>query len=449
MLLRRKDDPQLDGQPTADDATSTAAPDATGASRSQNDEIIESLDRSLAFIAFDPTGHILRANANFLGAMGYTMEEIQGKHHRLFVSRDDAEDPSYQAFWDRLRAGEAQTAEFQRFGKGNKEVWIQATYSPVFDSTGQVVMVVKFASDITAQKVSQREIKDRTQAAIEFDPTGRILDATPLFLQTVGYSLNEIKGQHHRMFMPPEDAQSEEYAQFWPALARGEAKQGQFRRVDAQGNELWLQGAYNPVFGNGGEVEKIMKAVSNITDEVHAKHQADRVGRAIAQSVNEMTSAIAEISENINRTANLAQTAEVSSADATRMVSELNDSSVTIGRIVEVIQALSGQTNLLALNATIEAARAGEAGQGFAVVANEVKMLANQTGEASGDIAASVEKIQSDIASVVEVISGIAEAVSDVSEMTTTVASAVEEQSALMAGMNDSADELLTLSETM
>lgn len=444
MLLRRKDDLTPTGD--ADQSGTSASTAASGGTN--NDDILNALNRSLAFIAFEPDGTIVDANANFLGAMGYTMDEIRGKHHRIFVG-PAAQSEAYQEFWHDLREGQAKTAEFQRFGKGEREVWIQATYAPVVCKDNQVRMVVKFASDITAQKQSEREIAERTQAGIEFDPDGTIRTATPLFLQTVGYTLEQIRGAHHRMFMPPGEADTPEYQDFWPALARGEARQGQFRRVDSQGRELWLQGAYSPVFGSDGRVQTVSKVVSNITDEIRAKNQADRVGRTIAQSVNEMTSAIGEISENINRTANLAQTAEVSSADATQMVSELNDSSVTIGRIVEVIQALSGQTNLLALNATIEAARAGEAGQGFAVVANEVKMLANQTGDASGDIAASVEKIQSDITSVVEVISGIADAVADVSEMTTTVASAVEEQSALMAGMNDSADELLAISEQM
>jgi len=407
--------------------------------------IMDSLNRSQAVIEFKPDGTILQANANFLGALGYTADEIVGKHHSLFVDPDFAKSVRYANFWAALARGEFQSAEFQRFGKGGREVWIQATYNPVLDDNGNVCMVVKFATDITAQKQSQMDIQNRSQAVIEFEPDGTIVHANDLFLSTVGYSLREIKGNHHRMFMPPGEGATSEYAEFWKSLARGEFKQGEFRRVDKQGRELWLQGAYNPVFDSKGNVVKVTKGVANITEQVNGKEHADRIGKSIAQSVGEMTSAIEEIAGNISQTAKLAKDAEGNAEAATKIVSELDSSSTTIGRIVNVIQDLSEQTNLLALNATIEAARAGETGRGFAVVANEVKMLANQTGSATSDIRESIESIQASIASVVSAIDGIASGVTEVSTNTTTVAAAVEEQSALMGGMNQTAEELLAI----
>ncbi len=415
---------------------------------SKSDRILASLNRSQAVIEFKPDGTIIHANDNFLGALGYTADEVVGRHHRMFVEPHYGDSADYVEFWASLARGEFKSAEYQRFGKNNKEVWIQATYNPVLGDDGQTVTsVVKFATDITKQKMSRREIQNRSQAIIEFKPDGTILTANDNFTNTVGYSLDQIRGQHHRMFMPPGEDQTPEYLDFWPSLARGEFKQGEFKRQTASGEELWLQGAYNPVVDSNGNVIKIVKGVTNITDQVRSKQEADRIGTQIANDVGEMTSAISEIAENINRTASLAQNTEANASDASRMVGDLNTSSETIGRVVEVIQRLAEQTNMLALNATIEAARAGDAGRGFAVVANEVKMLASQTGEATNDISSSIESIQSEVASVVREIEGIVETIAEVSEKTTTVAAAVEEQSYLMSDINGSANQLLALHE--
>ncbi len=412
---------------------------------SDNDRIMRSLNLSQAVIEFEPDGTILWANDNFLTTLGYRLDEVVGQHHRLFVDPTEADSDNYRNFWASLADGKFESAEYKRLAKGGREVWIQATYNPVFDEQGAVLKVIKFASDVTSQKASQREIQDRSQAVIEFLPDGTILTANDLFLQTVGYSLDELEGQHHRMFMPPGEADTREYAEFWPSLAAGDFKQGQFHRVDRHGQELWLQGAYNPVIGQSGEVVRIIKGVSNITQQIRAKREADRVGQSIAQSIGEMTEAIDEIAQTVSRTATLAQTAEGGASTASTKVSELDAASTAIGRVIDLIQGLSEQTNLLALNATIEAARAGEAGQGFAVVANEVKLLATQTSEAAGDIRNSIEAIQSEISAVVGMIEAITDSVTEVSAEASTVAAAIEEQSVVMGRMNESAEELLAI----
>ena len=412
---------------------------------SDHERILASLHRSQAVIEFEPDGTILTANDNFLITLGYKLDEIVGRHHRMFVDPLEAVTPQYEQFWEQLGAGEFQSAEYRRRAKDGSDVWIQATYNPVLDDDGQVAKVVKFASDITAQREAQLEIQNRTQAQIEFQPDGTILGANDLFLGTVGYSLDEIRGKHHRVFMPPGHADTPEYREFWPRLARGEYLQGEFERVDAKGNELWLRGAYNPVLGRDGSVEKVVKGVSNITDEVRGRREADNVGRTIAHTVTEMSSATGEISQTVSRTAALAQTAEAGATEAQAKVTALEAASETIGAVIELIQGLSEQTNLLALNAAIEAARAGQAGRGFAVVADEVKNLANQTGEAAEDIRANIEAIQGQITGAVASIEEISESISEVSGMTTTVASAVEEQSVLMSQMNEAADNLLAI----
>jgi len=420
-------------------------PDAKVAEYKHLKSTMAALNQSQAVIEFEPDSTIIHANQNFLTAMGYALEEIVGKKHRMFVSEAIASSTNYAQFWTELKNGHFQCAEFQRFAKGGREVWIQATYNPVFDNAGKVIRIIKLATDVTKQKHAQAEIQNRSQAVIEFEPDGTILTANDLFLKTVGYSLHEIQGSHHRMFMPAEEANSAEYQQFWPALARGEYKQGEFRRINKRGEDLWLLGAYNPIFDGKGQVARVVKGVSNITAQIRARERAGHVGHSIANSVTEMSHAIGEISGRIVRTAELAKTAESGADSAGKIVIELNTNSTNIGKVVNLIQDLAEQTNLLALNATIEAARAGENGRGFAVVASEVKELANQTAKATSDIRMTIESLQSNIAAVVGSIHEISQGVTEVSSNTTSVASSVEEQSVLMAGLSKTADELLAL----
>jgi len=407
-------------------------------------DLIDALDRSLAVIEFAPDGTILTANANFLAVTGYSLREIQGRHHRIFVEARAAESERYEKFWENLRRGVFQGGEFPRVKRDGSEIWIQATYNPVLDDDGKVVRVVKYASDITRQKKMQSEIQNRTQAVIEFDPDGTIITANSLFLAATGYSLAEIRGQHHRMFMDREEANSADYATFWKRLAAGEFKQGVFRRRTKSGRDLWLQGAYSPVFGHDGVVIRVIKSVNDITKDVEAAQRTEELNGSIARSVREMATAIAEISTRISSTAGLAQQMESSTKNAGVVVSDLQQSSEDIGNIVDIIDDFADQTNLLALNATIEAARAGDAGRGFAVVANEVKGLATQTASATSRIRGEVDAIRKKVSQVVVAIEQVSLIIGQVSLNTTGIAASVEEQSVVMRQLKDAADSLKT-----
>jgi methyl-accepting chemotaxis protein len=242
--------------------------------------IYQALDRVQALVEFDMDGTILSANQNFLDTFGYELDEIVGRHHRMFCDHDYVASDEYAAFWEKVRRGEFICAEFKRLGKGGKEVWLQASYNPVLDEKGRPVRVIKFANDVTESKLKAAEyaglIKaiDRAQAVIEFNLDGTILDANQNFLRIFGYSKDEIVGKHHRMFCDPGYAESPEYTKFWQALARGEYIADEFRRLSKDGSEIWLQASYNPILDMEGRPMKVVKFASDITAEVQKRSLA-------------------------------------------------------------------------------------------------------------------------------------------------------------------------------
>lgn len=247
---------------------------------------IAAIGKSQAVIEFKPDGTILTANDNFLAAVGYTLAEIQGQHHRLFVAPEEKHSPEYAAFWETLNRGEYQTAEYRRIGKGGKEIWIQASYNPILDDEGRVLKVVKYATDITANKMQNADFEGqiaaigKSQAVIQFNMDGSIIDANENFLNAMGYSIDDIKGQKHRLFMPADAADSADYRTFWDKLREGEYQSGEFKRVDKNGNEIWIQASYNPIFDISGKPFKVVKYASDITAQ--KQQSADFEGQIAA-----------------------------------------------------------------------------------------------------------------------------------------------------------------------
>jgi methyl-accepting chemotaxis protein len=233
----------------------------------------QALHRSLAVIEFKPDGTILTANANFLATVGYTLAEVQGRHHSLFVYPAEREGQGYRDFWAALARGEFQRAEFRRFGKGGKVIWLQATYNPILDRRGQVTRVIKFATDITAEKLrsadhqGQLEAIHRSRGMIEFALDGTILSANANFLATVGYTLAEVQGRHHSLFVDPAEREGQGYRDFWAALARGEFQRGEFKRFGKGDREIWLQAIYNPILDQDGKPFKVVKFATDVTAE--------------------------------------------------------------------------------------------------------------------------------------------------------------------------------------
>ena len=438
---------------------------------------LAALDRSQAIIEFEMDGTIVTANKNFLDTLGYTLEEIRGKHHSMFVEPSARDGADYRAFWDDLRRGQFRAAEYKRIGKGGKEIWIQASYNPLLGRDGKPFKVVKFATDITAEKLKNAEYQGqiaaigKAQAVISFDLDGTILDANQNFLDALGYSLEEIRGQHHRMFVEPTYRESADYRAFWDALRQGRFQAAEYKRIGKGGKAIWIQASYNPIFDMSGRPFKVVKFATDITAEVNERHRRIELQKGIDAELGSITDAVSEASEqatsaasastqtssNVQAVASGAEELAHSVAEISRQVvhaleitneavgqAETTNTTITtllaatqkIGEVVDLINSIAAQTNLLALNATIEAARAGEAGRGFAVVASEVKNLATQTSKATEEIGAQIAEVQGTTREAVGAISGISQTIARINEISTNIATAVEEQEAVTRDMS-------------
>ncbi len=433
---------------------------------------MEALSRSQAIIEFSPDGMVLTANQNFLDALGYRLVEIQGKHHSMFVEPGVEKTEAYKRFWEALRSGEFQAAEYKRIGKRGREVWIQASYNPVLDGSGHVMKVVKIATDVTQRKLADAEAQgqiaaiNKSQAVIEFEMDGTIVTANQNFLDALGYKLEEIQGKHHSMFVDPALRDSERYRNFWAALNRGEYQAAEYKRIGKGGREVWIQATYNPILDMDGKPFKVVKFATDVTEQVKERLRRQSVQSQINADLNGITASVANASEqaasaasastqtstNVQTVASSAEELAASVAEISRQVSEalsisgeavaqaeqtsgivggLSDAAQKIGEVVELINDVANQTNLLALNATIEAARAGDAGKGFAVVANEVKSLATQTSRATEEIRQQIAGVQNATKEAVRVMAVIGETIAKINDISAAIASAVEEQSAV------------------
>jgi methyl-accepting chemotaxis protein len=457
--------------------------------------MVDAISRSQAVIEFEPDGTIITANANFLATMGFELDEVVGQHHRMFVEPSLANHPDYQQFWSELRKGQFKTAEFKRFGKGGREVWIQATYTPILSAKGVTEKVVKFATDVTAQKLASANFAGqisaigKSQAVIEFALDGTILFANQNFLDAMGYAAEEITGRHHSLFVEEEYARSKEYTQFWDALRSGTYQSAEFRRLGKNGREVWIQASYNPILDLSGRPFKVVKYATDVTarkaavadmgaalaslaegdltaslrrelageydelrialnktfeqfgriiDQLRASSQAIRISMremvvgagdlasrtgTQAETIESTSSAMqqlaATVEENARQASNAHEKAQhaANSAEAggdvmrraTEAMDRITTSSSQISSIVDIIDDIAFQTNLLALNASVEAARAGDAGKGFAVVAVEVRRLAQSAASASKDIKVLIDQSSREVADGTKLVNSAAE----------------------------------------
>ncbi|UXU00477.1 PAS domain-containing methyl-accepting chemotaxis protein [Agrobacterium tumefaciens] len=490
--------------------------------------VLAALSKSQAIIEFDLSGKILTANENFCRALGYELSEIVGRHHSMFVERSVVSSQDYKAFWSKLSAGQFDQRQYKRIGKGGREVWIEASYNPVF-RRGKPVKVVKIATDITDRKLKAAEdagkidALSRAQAIIEFSPDGEVLTANENFLAALGYSLAEVQGRHHSMFCEPAYTQSPQYKQFWERLAGGDLVADEFMRLGKGGRKVFIQASYNPIFDLNGKVFKVVKFATDVTGRVEnveklaqcltdlaegdlaqsidkpfipslerlrtdfnaaseklkramtlvsenagaissgsneIRSAADDLARRTEQqaaSIEETAAALEEITTAVNDSSRRAEEAGKIVArardhaehsgqvvrDAIGAMDQIEKSSREISNIIGVIDEIAFQTNLLALNAGVEAARAGEAGKGFAVVAQEVRELAQRSATAAKEIKslinASGTQVENGVGLVTRAGSAlqeIAEQVRDINTNVVAIVDAAREQSTALAEIN-------------
>jgi len=492
-------------------------------------EVVAALKKSFSYISFSPDGTILDANELLCKPLGYSLEEIVGRNHSIFIEPAFAKSAEYAEFWNHLRQGVFSSGEYKRIGKNGEAVWLQASYTPIFDNRGRVVRIVQGGLNITEAKVKAAEEASliqalyRSQAVIEFSLDGRVLSANDNFLKVFGYTRDEVVGQHHRMFADPEYAASAEYQAFWRRLASGEVLADEFRRLGKGGQEVWLQASYNPVYDVDGAIIKVVKFATDLTERMT---NVARVGAALsrfadgdlqsrldvplmpsldklrmdfnaaagtlqevlqvvstsaaaihdssgeigdsvgdlsrrteqqAASLEQTAAALGELTATVKKSAEGAGQARdaVMSAqadaeksgqvvrDAVSAMGGIEQSAREIGQIIGVIDEIAFQTNLLALNAGVEAARAGDAGRGFAVVASEVRALAQRSAEAAKEIktliATSTQQVTTGVELVGEAgraLSRIAGRVTEMNSVIGDIASSAREQATGLSEVN-------------
>jgi methyl-accepting chemotaxis protein len=433
---------------------------------------LDAIGKSQAIVEFNMDGTVITANENFLAVLGYTLAEIQGRHHSMFVQPKERDSADYRTFWASLNKGEYQAGEYKRVGKNAKEVWIHASYNPVLGRYGSPFKVVKFATDITQRREQMVDYEgqinaiSKSQAVIQFNMDGTVITANDNFLNAFGYSLTEISGRPHSLFVDPKDRESVAYRRFWEALNRGEYQVAEYKRIGKGGREVWIQATYNPILDLSGKPFKVVKFATDVTRQVLGRTQRESTQRQIDADIGELDSAIliateqataavsaserastnmqivasgaeelvasiAEISRQVSDASSISAQAVEQGNHTNRIVSGLTGAASRIGEVVNLINNIAGQTNLLALNATIEAARAGEAGNGFAVVASEVKTLASQTAKATEDIASQIASVQGSTSDAAKAIEEITATIGKLNNISSVIATAMEQQSAV------------------
>ena len=312
--------------------------------------VLDALDHSLAIIEFKPDGTILRANGNFCSAMGYSAGEIAGQHHSMFVDPAYAQSVEYRGFWDKLRRGEFDAQQYRRFGKGGREVWIQATYSPVRGTDGRVEKVVKIATDITARVHAVNAIGEALSDLAGGNLDRRITATFPADLEKIRVDFNNT----------------------------GEALQKVISGVSE---------STRAIGSAAGEIGSASDDLSRRTEQQAASLEET------AASLDEITATVKKSAESAKAVGGIVAAAQEAADEGSTVVETaigamnlIEQSSREITDIIGVIDEIAFQTNLLALNAGVEAARAGDAGKGFAVVASEVRALAQRSSEAAKKI---------------------------------------------------------------
>ena len=356
------------------------------------------LQQCMAIIEFTPTGEVLDVSPAFLKMMGYSLSETLGQHHSMFCEPAYSRSAECSALWRQLGQGSSADSQFLHLRRDGSWLWVQANYVPVLDHHAKVQRIILIVRDINERvlraqaETSFMQAIDRSMAVIEFDLSGQVVNANENFMNVMGYRLQEIRGQHHRIFCKPSEVQSEAYRGFWAGLNRGEYRTGLFERVDNRGATVWLQATYNPLYDARGRLYGVVKFATDSTREVEQR-QSESKAAGLAFETSRQTDEQTRLGTCVvQQTVTVVQSIADELQQVSAGIGALSAQSEEIGSIVDAIRGIAEQTNLLALNAAMEAARAGEQGRGFAVVADEVRNLARRTSQSTVAITQVVAK---------------------------------------------------------
>lgn len=401
--------------------------------------ILNAIDSTFAFVEYDTRGNVLHANTNFTTILGYRLDEILNKHHRIFVEPASANSNTYSQFWSDLNSGLSKSDVFKMISKDGKEVWAQSVYAPVKDEMGRVTKIIQIATDITAEKMRNADFEGqlaavgKSQAVIEFNLDGTITRANENFLNAVGYTLDEIKGRHHSIFIEEKDRQSPNYREFWAKLNRGEFESGEFRRIGKGGKEVFIQASYNPILDLSGKPFKVVKMATDCTAQVAARNEMRKKvdyilelaskgdltqdisatgDDAISQICRGLGAFFADLRKTISSMADNAAALSGASEELSSVSSEMSSNAEETSSQANVVSAASEQvsqnvqtvsTGVDELNSAIReiAMNATEA----AKVSQQAVTIASSTNETISKLGAS----SSEIGKVVKVITSIAE----------------------------------------
>ena len=316
------------------------------------------LNRVQAVIEFELDGTILHANDNFLNVLGYTLADVQGKHHRMFCPPEYANSDEYAQFWHKLGQGQFDAGEYKRVTRDGREIWLNASYNPIFDAEGRPFKVVKFASDVTAIKRRNAEYESKVsaigkaQAVIEFDMQGNVLDANDNFLAVMDYDLSDIQGEHHRMFCEPEYAGSADYRKFWQKLNRGEFDAGRYKRLGRHGKAVWIQATYNPILDLNGKPYKVVKFAIDISDQVNLENSIQARSASDGRKVNALLESVARAARG-DLTCHIvpegAEPIDLLAGGISKMITDLRG---VIGTVVSAANGFADASHAIAERAT-------------------------------------------------------------------------------------------------
>lgn len=373
-------------------------------------QVRESLESEMLALYLDPKGVIESVNANFEKELGYTKGELIGRYLVDLVPTHAKSSEHFVQMSAAIKQGEHWAGALQINRGQQKEAWLRAIVQPVKDTHNRVRYISVYASDLTRTIEASREHENiiaalqRSTAVIEFNLDGLVLTANDRFLKSMGYTLEQIQGKHHRMFCEPEEYNSQAYKTFWEKLNRGEFIADRFKRVDHYGKVVWLEASYNPIIDAYGKLYKIVKFATVITDQVNHELAVAEAAET-AYSISQTTDAsVQKGNEVVQQTVQVMRELASQMDSAAEAIGALDKQSQLIGTIIKSISSIADQTNLLALNAAIEAARAGDQGRGFSVVADEVRQLALRTSQATKEIVDVVSQNQNLAASAVSTI---------------------------------------------